>query len=536
MSVRSSMSSTNAMPGRTTLSLRLRLGLLVAAVVAIVIAAEGYLEIATFERDVEQDIMEDANATARAVAGDIEIGQIKIGPDASAPDRMVDIALGDYLKVNPTLRDIAILMRQGDGRLVSAGRTSVAPMDDVLPAAEQAMIRRGRFETIGTQERMVAEPVMRGQEAIGAVTVTISLALIDQLGSRGRQVTLWFAIPAVLILTFLVDLLARRLVHRPIEAIRGTMRKAGTGDLEARAPIARPDEIGDVASGLNDMLAQLELLQAHLQARVEDATRELRDTNARLVESYQRVLGLRGALARAEQLAALGQMAANVAHQIGTPLNLVSGYVQLLAQEAPADTRTLDRLRTIEVQIRKVIDAVRTMLDSSRRPGLQREMVDVAALVEQVCELSRPALHAAQVDVEVKKDAPLPPVQADPVQLELALLNLVSNSLDAMPGGGRIIITLAPEAEGIRVSVADTGTGIPAEMLSRIFDPWVTTKGTGHGTGLGLSITREAIAAHGGTIEVESEPDRGTVFTIHLQATAPAAHTADVPQPTWLES
>src|SRR6185295_18038131 len=104
-------------------------------------------------------------------------------------------------------------------------------------------------------------------------------------------------------------------------------------------------------------------------------------------------------------------------------------------EESRGDARHLQRLQTIEAQIRKVADAVRSMLDYARRPGLQRESVDVAALVEQVCELSRPSLRAANVEVRVDARGPLPAISADPVQLELALLNLVNNSLDAMPGG-----------------------------------------------------------------------------------------------------
>jgi signal transduction histidine kinase len=230
---------------------------------------------------------------------------------------------------------------------------------------------------------------------------------------------------------------------------------------------------------------------------------------------------LREALARAEQLAALGQMAANVAHQIGTPLNLISGYVQLMMEETRGDARSLYRLQTIDSQIRKVTDAVKTMLNYARRPALQRETVDIAALVEQVCEISRPALRAAKVEVCVERQGTLRPVFADPVQLELALLNLVSNSLDAMPAGGRLDIVLSATPGGVRLTVADSGTGIPADVLPRIFEPWVTTKPTGQGTGLGLSITREAITSHGGLIEVRSEPGCGAVFTIDLPAVDP---------------
>ena len=130
--------------------------------------------------------------------------------------------------------------------------------------------------------------------------------------------------------------------------------------------------------------------------------------------------------------------------------------------------------------------------------------------------MSRPALRAANVDVHVDTHGPLSSLFADPVQLELALLNLVSNSLDAMPGGGRLEILLSATADGVRLVVGDSGTGIPPDVLPRIFDAFGTTKPPGRGTGLGLSITRDAIASHGGVIDVRSEPGQGTVFTIDL--------------------
>ena len=206
-----------------------------------------------------------------------------------------------------------------------------------MPVARQAMERREQVWMGEGRERAVAAPVMRQGQVVGAVTVTLSLASVEQLGARGRQVTLWFAIPAIVALTLLVDLLARRLVHRR------SPRFAGPCSARERASSVRgPRSTGPTRSarwptGLNEMLGRLEQFQAELQARVEEATGELRETNARLVESYQRVLGLREALAQAEQLAALGQMAANVAHQIGTPLNLISGYVQVMIEETRAD-------------------------------------------------------------------------------------------------------------------------------------------------------------------------------------------------------
>jgi two-component system NtrC family sensor kinase len=502
------------------MSLRLRLALMVAVVVAAVIAIEGYLEIRTFQQGMRSDFLQAAAATAQAVADDLEL--------RNWPYRQSEVhaLLHDFVAATPPVRDIAVLIEQG-GSLGLLARTSSMGPDDVMAVARQAIAERGQAWVGDARDRAVAVPILRQGQVAGVVIVGISLAAVEQLGGRGRQITLWFAVPAILVLTLLVDLLAQRLVHRPITAIRTTMQRAGGGELDVRAPVARADEIGEVAQGLNEMLGRLAQFQAELQARVREATGELRETNARLVESYQRILALREALGRAEQVTALGQMAANVAHQIGTPLNLISGYVQLMIEDARADPLTLPRLQTVEAQIRKVTDAVRAMLDYARRPDLQRERLDIATVVEQVCEMSRPALRAANVEIHVDRQMPLPSLFADPVQLELALVNLVSNSLDAMPEGGRLDITLSATAEGVRIVVADTGVGIPADMLPRIFEPWVTTKPLGRGTGLGLSVTREAIASHGGAIDVRSEPGHGTVFTIDLPVGDQAAAVSE---------
>jgi two-component system NtrC family sensor kinase len=493
---------------RRALSLRLRLALLVAIVVAVVVGIEGYLEYRVFERRGREDLERSALATAHAVADDLELR------GASATPGQVRTVLHEFLAAAPTVRDIAAFAWDG-GQLTQLGRTSTAAGDDALAAARGALERHETVWVGAGGSRTVGVPIVRDGRVAGAVAASTSFASIRQLSAIGREVTVLFAVPAMIVLTVLVDLLARRLVHRPIGVIRHTMARAGKADVGVRAPVDRCDEIGAVAEGLNEMLARLEQYQADLQTQVDEATQELRRKNAQLVENYQRVLRLRESLARAEQLAALGQLAANMAHQIGTPLNLISGYVQLMIEEARRSGHSLQRLETVEAQIGRVSTAVRSMLDSARAPALHRERLDLALLVEQVCELSRPALQAASVDLRLDVAPDLPSIEADPVQLELALLNLVSNALDAMPAGGRLEIAAGSRVDGVWVTVADTGEGIPEHFLPRVFEPWFTTKGDG-GTGLGLSITRDVIALHGGTIRVSSDPGRGARLTIEL--------------------
>jgi two-component system, NtrC family, sensor kinase len=373
----------------------------------------------------------------------------------------------------------------------------------------------------GGMLRTIATPYLRNKQVAGAVVATVSLAAIHQVHTQGRLVALYYGLAAIILLVILVDLLTRRLIHQPIEGIRLTMRHVGDGDLSVRAPVRRQDEIGLVAEGLNHMLAQMENFNQALHTRVREATDELKKRNEELIDTHYRVFTLREALARAEQMAAVGQMAANVAHQIGTPLNLISGYVQVIREEARGDGPLRRRLEIVEEQIAKVTSVLRSMLDHARQPS-PMETTDAVRLIGGVCDLARPKLERTGVTLKLEIDDDIRPVQADVVQLELVLLNLITNSLDAMGSGGTLTISVSPSPTGVRFEVRDTGAGIAPDLLPRIFEPWVTTKDPGHGTGLGLSIARDVVSAHGGTISVRSELGVGTVFTIELPAASEA--------------
>jgi signal transduction histidine kinase len=245
---------------------------------------------------------------------------------------------------------------------------------------------------------------------------------------------------------------------------------------------------------------------------------ELEKKNRELVESYSRVFALREQLASAEQLASVGQTAANVAHQVGTPLNLISGYVQLLKEEVGPQSPLNARLAVIEEQIGKVTATVRTLLDRSRQIGRKSRTL-AGELVERVCDAIRPSLDAAQIALALDMPGAHAPIVVDATNLELALLNLMTNAVDAMPEGGTLTVRLEQvTAARVRIEIADTGHGIANDLLPRIFEPWVSTKTPDRGTGLGLSIARDVVSAHGGSISVASEMGQGTTFTIELPA------------------
>jgi signal transduction histidine kinase len=493
---------------RPVLSLRVRLALLVALSIAVVIGLEAYFQGRVYETAVEGDLLETARLTALAVADDYELRTEPVDAAALSQD------LHEFAVASPSLRTVSIVDLQDDTPRVIAS-TSSEERPEALAIATQA-IREGKMTAgpgpLGTTT--VGVPVVKSDGHHAAAIATVSFASLAQFRTKGRQVTLWFTPAAIVMLTLLVDALARRLIHLPIGRLHETMTRAGTGDFTARAEVVRDDEIGAVAIGLNDMLSRLQNFNVALQERVEEATAVLRVRNAELADSYERGLLLREALARAEQLAAVGQMAASVAHQVGTPLNLISGYVQMMQQEA-SDPRTGRRLEIVQEQIAKVTSVVRTLLDNSRRAAMPRP-IELGALLSRVSDLARPKLDASHITLSLDVAADLPPIYADAEELELAILNLVANSLDAMEDGGTIEIDARRSGDRVRLTITDSGRGIPAELLPRIFDPWVTTKPAGRGTGLGLSITRDAVTRHGGTIVAESVPGVRTTFTIEL--------------------
>lgn len=224
---------------------------------------------------------------------------------------------------------------------------------------------------------------------------------------------------------------------------------------------------------------------------------------------------MREELWRIRELATIGQTMANVAHQLGTPLNLASAHVQLLQQELPADRQAQRRLDVIEEQLARVAHSLRSLLDRARPKGSQRTF-PLRPVLSRLAEAGQILGSPQRVRVTLDVPDTLPLVAGDETQLELALSNLVTNALDAMPDGGNLSVTAATEPGQAVIEIADTGVGIAPEVLDRIFEPWVTTKAAGHGTGLGLSIARGVVQRMGGAISANPRPTGGTVLRITL--------------------
>lgn len=227
-------------------------------------------------------------------------------------------------------------------------------------------------------------------------------------------------------------------------------------------------------------------------------------------------------LVQSARLAAVGEMAAGVAHELNNPLTTVTGFSELVLEELPEGFEQRPDLELILREAKRARQVVRRLLDFSRQSESVRDRADMNEVVEDVVALIRHLARTGGVESHLELSGELPPVHMDSNQMKQVLLNLVHNALHAMPAGGDLTIRTRPEARdhhpGVYLEICDTGGGIPEHHLGRIFEPFFTTKPTGTGTGLGLAISYGIVSDHGGVIEVESEEGEGSCFSIWMPA------------------
>ena len=267
------------------------------------------------------------------------------------------------------------------------------------------------------------------------------------------------------------------------------------------------------------------------EAELRHTSEELRAKNEALARTNEMLSAAQHAAARAQRLSAIGQFAATVAHKIGTPLTALSGHVQLLMEDLSLPSKIRGRLQTVEAQIERTSRIIQDLLLYTRRAPPVRTKIDINECLRECAALFRTECERQHISCITELTADLPPVEADRQHMQEAFNHLIENALQAMPNGGSLCLRTAHadpvtlgrglhQGGAIAVEIADTGHGIKPDHSAQIFQPFFTTKQAGRGTGLGLAIVQETVRAHDGRITVDSEPGKGTTFTIQLPAAA----------------
>ena len=445
-------------------------------------------------------------------------------------------------RTHPNMLSVRIWERSGGVFVARAAAAGSAPAVDIPERTKEALRSGGLPSQVvnvvpssenGSLYRVFA-PITEQGRVSGAVEVVMPLDRTSNIAWRYAMRASWIVLVAVVLMTLGIYLLFRRLIYRPLASLLAAMSRAKAGDLETQASLHARDELGQLSLEFNNMLGQLRTMTKEREAqrevlrqRVREATKELQWRNEQLRDTNLELWRTTRRLTEFERFAVAGQTAAQFAHEVGTPLNLISGHVQLLRANLRTDPHAAElRIQTIEEQIERIEGIVRQMLDRTRFEAAGFSQLDLNALLHRTFDATAPTLDAQSVRLVTKLEPELPSVAGDADRLQQVLINLINNALDAMPGGGELrvktycerLVENRDDAPHVVLEIADTGCGMTAETRAQIFKPLYTTKGRGQGTGLGLVIVNQIVRDHGGGIEVESEPGRGTLFSLWFPA------------------
>lgn len=300
-----------------------------------------------------------------------------------------------------------------------------------------------------------------------------------------------------------------RLVGKPLHQLVTQVDEIGSGKLDQKVLLKSNDELGELSMAISKMAERLQSQRETIQ----------RETESRLQAEQQ--------LRHADRLTTIGTLAAGVAHELGTPLNVVAGRAALIAGQKLSPEDVVQSALAIKAESERMAGIIRQLMDFARsRPG-NRQACDLCSLVQSTCGLMQPLAAQHDVKLDFQCLTQQPNLIADYSQLQQVILNLVSNAIQASPEGGRVDLvvnaeTLSAAKEGqanqeyLRLVITDEGPGIPPENRERLFEPFFTTKDVGQGTGLGLSIAYGIVQEHGGWIDVRNGEQRGAVFCVYL--------------------
>jgi two-component system NtrC family sensor kinase len=400
---------------------------------------------------------------------------------------------------------ISTNVRDGGGARAIATRASAEVADAVLGRGETW---RGRAFVVNDWYLAAYAPIRdSNRRTIGMLYVGSLERPYTHLLWRTLATFLGIAVLGVVLVNWVAVRVARR-ISGPIQDMAHAARAVAQGDYSPKVHVSSGDEISYLAASFNTMTSKLAHAHQELLDWGEQLERKVEQRTAELKAAQQNLL-------RTAKLAAVGRLAAGVAHEINNPLTGVLTNSSLMLEDLADEDPRREELQTIVNETLRCRKIVKGLLDFARQTQPHMQALSINQVVEDILALVRNQANFRNLTIQTALDAALPPVMADGDQMRQVILNIVLNAADAMPQGGTLRITSAQEATGgVTLQIADTGKGIPDEIRDRLFEPFFTTKSSG--TGLGLAIAYGIVEQHKGTLTVESVPGRGTTIVITL--------------------
>jgi len=330
--------------------------------------------------------------------------------------------------------------------------------------------------------------------AVLILSIATIMLVLNSLQVYESQWILVAALGGAILVCFVLLAVLLVLIEHPLEELMNTIKRVRGGDLKARVDFAkRVDDVGQLGRQFNEMIEQL-----------DQNREEIEDLHKR-------------EMARAEHLATLGELAAGLAHEIRNPLAGIAGVVDIMGKELPSNSASRAVIGDVHREVLH-IQAILNDLLSYARPRLPAfHAANINTTVEQAVVLARQQVLTKPIQILFEPNPSLPPVEHDPALIQQVILNITLNGIQAISGAGQVSLALLQNHDNVAITVSDTGRGISADALPRIFKPFFTTRS--EGTGLGLSLANGIVQSHGGHIDVTSTVGRGTTFKVSLPIT-----------------
>ncbi len=423
------------------------------------------------------------------------------------------------------LSDVLLIDSKGKS-IVSSGEfrrsskdASVSALEALRTKSEAVSFRGKTWGVLWLEYRelRLTAPLFYENRVVGAIHLRVSLLPVYQSLRQSQKIIFMYILLDALVLVVVGISLLSRIVVKPIKSLLNLTSEYTEGDLVPSVEAASSNEIGELSRSLNNMLR-----------RLEQNKRELKDNVLSLEKANRELQQAQDEIIRSEKFASVGRLAAGIAHEIGNPIGIVLGYLELLAKNDVTEEENKDFLERIEDEITRINRIIRQLLDFSRPSEGAREPVSAHEIVLETLNILKPQPMMEDIEIDIETGAIRDTVDADPHLLQQVFLNIIINAADAFSDAalwdaGRSKKSLKIQSnnidENIELTFEDNGPGIPEKELGHIFDPFYTTKEPGKGTGLGLSVSYRIVEDLRGTLRAESLSGRGVTIRVTLPLT-----------------
>ena len=485
-----------------TLRLGTKLTLYLSLIIIVVLSGYGYLNILSRREILLTRMKTEVRSTTQALKVSLEAIQL--------PEEMKYIqSLIDAVSEKGKTLDVVVYYPEEN--LIFHSHSLERSIELYLDVIKRSIREDRPQEELDTHQKVplfsYTLPFKERTGHIGGVSILRHTSLIEKEIQKSKWpilVTIFVLICGTLVLVLLGT---RKWVTHPISKLLDGIDHLSKGDLGHQIDLRRKDELSQLAQAFNQMAV------------------DLRTARERILQEAETKLELERSLRQTEKLATVGQLASELAHEIGTPLNIIHGRAELMQKRLGENEEIHKYLDIILHQTERITKIIQQLLGVVRRKKLEWRALDIRIILENTLDLLDQQIHKQSVSVVKDMKDGLPSVIGNPDQLQQVFLNLLLNAIQSMPEGGRLSLSASAKKiskeglqedrrEYVEVCVEDTGVGMESEVIRQIFDPFFTTKETG--TGLGLMVTQGIVQDHEGWIEVKSEVGKGSVFKVYL--------------------